>query len=90
VHLDCDDLDDPDALKRTLAGDPHVVFAFVSPRGNGLKLGILASGITDPDTYKHAWGCTVAYIRRTYPGVHVNNEASPQQAAGYHKEGHCL
>ena len=21
---------------------------------------------------------------------HTHNEASPQQAAGYHKEGHCL
>jgi hypothetical protein len=30
------------------------------------------------------------YIRSLAPGSTAKNEASPQQAAGYHKEGHCL
>jgi archaellum biogenesis ATPase FlaH len=72
VHLDCDHLEDPEALKHTLAADPYVVFAFTSPGGTGVKVGLAATGITDPDTYKHAWGCTVAYIQRTYPAVHVS------------------
>jgi cyclopropane fatty-acyl-phospholipid synthase-like methyltransferase len=28
--------------------------------------------------------------RALHPGHDIRNEASPQQAAGYHKEGHCL
>ena len=72
VHLDCDDLDDPEGLKAKLAQQPTVRFAFVSPKGNGLKIGIAATGITDPKSYKHAWTVVSAMIQRTYPTVHVS------------------
>src|SRR5215510_14799716 len=72
VQLDCDKLDDPEALKAALAQNPHVAFVFTSPRGNGLKVGIAATPITDDDTYKHAWAFVVQTMQETYPGVHIN------------------
>jgi AAA domain/Primase C terminal 2 (PriCT-2)/VirE N-terminal domain len=72
VHLDCDGVDDPEGLKAQLAQHGAVVFAFVSPRGNGLKIGIAATGIEGPDTYKHAWDVVVEFIRLAYPAVRVN------------------
>jgi AAA domain/Primase C terminal 2 (PriCT-2)/VirE N-terminal domain len=72
VHLDCDDLEDPERLKSQLAQDKCVVFAFVSPRGNGLKVGIAATDIVDTETYKHAWSVVVGHIQTRYPDVHIN------------------
>jgi hypothetical protein len=72
VHFDVDGVDDPDALKAQLAQHAATVFAFTSPRGNGVKVGIAATGITDPDTYKHVWGSVVDFMRLTYPTVTVS------------------
>ena len=41
--------------KPTCRQHPSLVFAFTSPGGDGLKLGIAATGITNPETYRHAW-----------------------------------
>jgi hypothetical protein len=38
VHFDLDHLENPAAVKRQLARDRHVAFAFVSPSGQGLKI----------------------------------------------------
>jgi hypothetical protein len=72
VQLDCDGLDDPQALKAHLAQHQATVYAFLSPRGNGLKIGLAATGITSPDTYKHAWAHVVTTIQHAYPDVHIN------------------
>src|SRR5438128_937426 len=48
IHYDLDDLDDAEAVKRQLTQDPHVCFAFVSPSGRGLKVGLAADGIAGP------------------------------------------
>jgi hypothetical protein len=72
VHLDLDQLDDPETLKAALAQDPAVAFAFVSPSGRGLKLGIAATGIEGPESYKHAWSVMVDHVQQAHPSVHVN------------------
>ena len=74
VHFDLDHLDDPEAMKRQLAQDDHVAFAFVSPSGQGLKIGVAASGITGPEDYKHAWVVVLDALKRTYPAVHFNED----------------
>jgi hypothetical protein len=72
VHLDVDGMDDPEGLKAQLAQHPATVFAFVSPRGTGLKIGMATTGIESPESYKHAWGVVVEFIRLAYPAVRVN------------------
>jgi hypothetical protein len=74
VYFDLDHLDDPEALKRHLAQDSHVVFAFVSPSAHGLKIGLAASGITGPKDYKHAWTVVRDALKCTYPDVHFNED----------------
>ena len=74
VHFDCDHLDDPQAFKALLAQHAHVAFAFISPSGQGVKMGVAASGMTDPDTYKHAWTMTLACLKSAYPDVHFNED----------------
>jgi hypothetical protein len=64
VHFDLDHLDDPDAVKRQLARDDHIAFAFVSPSGQGLKIGVAARGITGPEDYKHAWAVVLDALNR--------------------------
>ena len=61
-------------MKRQLAQDGHVAFAFVSPSGQGLKIGVAASGITGPEDYKHAWAVVLDALKRTYPAVHFNED----------------
>ena len=74
MHFDLDHLDDPDAMKRQLAQDSHVAFAFVSPSGQGLKIGVAARGITGPEDYKHAWAVVLDALKRAYPAVHFNED----------------
>ena len=74
VHFDLDHLDDPDAVKRQLAQDGHIAFAFVSPSARGLKIGVAASGITGPEDYKHAWAVVLDTLKRLYPAVHFNED----------------
>jgi hypothetical protein len=74
VHFDCDHLDDPHTFKDLLAQHAHVAFAFISPSGQGVKIGVAAHGITDPDTYKHAWTMALACLKGAYPDVHFNED----------------
>jgi hypothetical protein len=74
VYFDLDHLDDPEDLKRQLAQDSHVVFAFVSPSAHGLKIGIAASGITGPEDYKYAWTVVRDALKYPYPDVHFNED----------------
>src|SRR5215510_1043333 len=67
VHFDLDKLDDHDGVKAQLRDNPHVAFVFTSPRGNGLKIGIAASGITT-DNYKFAWYSILRDLKQQYPG----------------------
>ncbi len=75
VHFDFDHLENPTALKARLTCSPHVVFAFISPSGEGLKVGIAATGITNPDIYRHAWTWLFTVIHKDLADVHVNGDA---------------
>jgi hypothetical protein len=63
----------PDALAM-LRQDPWVVYAFISPSGDGLKVGVWASGIRNDTTYKHAWATVLSYVEHTYPAVAIAND----------------
>ena len=47
-------------LRQTLCQDPHVVYCFLSPSREGLKLGVRIEPIADDVAYKHAWGVVAA------------------------------
>jgi hypothetical protein len=55
VTGDLDHLDNPLPLKAQLAQDPHVLFAFLSPSGWGLKVGVRVEPVTSAAAYHHAW-----------------------------------
>jgi hypothetical protein len=55
-HADIDHLADLPTTKQRLQADPHVVYCFTSPRGDGLKYGVHVPVITSDEAYKHAWG----------------------------------
>jgi hypothetical protein len=66
VHYDLDKLADHAHVKALLRTNPHVAFVFTSPRGNGLKIGIAATGIT-PANYKTAWRYILTDLKQRYP-----------------------
>lgn len=55
VHADLDHLSDPQETKLQLHGDPHVVYCFHSPRGDGLKYGTRTQPVDSDAAYQHAW-----------------------------------
>jgi VirE-like protein len=60
VHADLDHLPDVAALKQTLCQDSHVIYCFVSPSREGLKLGVRIDPVADDAAYKHAWSAVAA------------------------------
>jgi hypothetical protein len=74
VHYDLDHLADPAHLKALLSTNPHVVFAFISPRGDGLKIGVAATGICDAASYKTAWAFVLQQLKRDSPDTHFNED----------------
>jgi P4 family phage/plasmid primase-like protien len=74
VHYDFDDVPDPEALKARLAENPYCVYAFVSPSSNGIKAGFAVSGVTDPDSYRHAWHTVLAYLKTAFPDGHITED----------------
>jgi VirE-like protein len=61
VHADLDHLPDVAALKQALCQNPHVVYCFVSPSREGLKLGVHIDPVADDAAYKHAWAVVAAH-----------------------------
>ena len=74
VHYDFDKVADPAQLKAALAANPAAVFAFLSPRGNGVKVSIAAEGITDEVSYKHAWHVVLGRLKKAYPDLHISED----------------
>ena len=66
LHLDLDHLSDVAATKQALSDDPHVVFAFTSPSGTGLKAGVLIPPVTSAELYAHAWRVVKADFEPQY------------------------
>lgn len=55
VHADLDHLNGLQATKLHLMQDPHTVYCFGSPRGDGLKYGVRIAPVASDDAYRHAW-----------------------------------
>jgi VirE N-terminal domain len=66
VHGDLDDVSDVDAVKDVLCQDPCTAYCFVSPSGNGLKLGVHVPLVTSDAGYKHAWQAVSDVYRQQY------------------------
>jgi Primase C terminal 2 (PriCT-2)/VirE N-terminal domain len=73
VHYDIDAVDDPVALKARLATHPAVVYAFVSP-GWGVKVGVAATGITDPHSYQRAWHVALTRLKQSFPDLTITED----------------
>jgi hypothetical protein len=66
LHVDMDHLSDVAATKQALSDDPHVVFAFTSPSGGGLKAGVEIPPVTSAEQYAHAWRVVKAEHEQHY------------------------
>ena len=74
MHYDFDHVVDAPALRAKLASNPATVFAFLSPSGEGVKVGIAAEGITNADTYKHPWHVVLRRLKKAYPDLHISED----------------
>jgi VirE-like protein len=54
-HADIDHLADLAETKARLQEDPHVLYIFTSPRGDGLKYGVRVTKVDNDEAYKHTW-----------------------------------
>jgi hypothetical protein len=68
VHGDLDHLADVAAVKQAICRDPCTVYAFVSPSGGGLKLGVHVPVVADTAGYQHAWHTVSTAYERRYGG----------------------
>jgi hypothetical protein len=66
AHGDLDDLPDVEATKQVLASDQRTAYAFVSPSGIGLKVGVHIAVVADDTAYKHAWQTVATEYARLY------------------------
>jgi hypothetical protein len=63
LQVDCDKLNGKlDALREQLKADPHIAFGFVSPSGDGLKLGLAVDGTRHAESFAAA----ERYFRESY------------------------
>ncbi|MHB8524482.1 MAG: BT4734/BF3469 family protein [Limisphaerales bacterium] len=68
LQVDCDKLNGTaDALREKLKGDPYVAFGFISPSGDGLKLGLAIDGTRHLESFEAAR----RYFRSQY-GVEID------------------
>ena len=61
-HLDYDGLTDVAKAKKVLCVVPAVCYAFTSPSGQGLKVGVHIPLVANDAGYKHAWQCIADHI----------------------------
>lgn len=66
VHGDIDHLTDLQAVKQALCADPHTAYCFISPSGEGLKVGVRVAPVGDDAAYKHAWQAVADYHQQRY------------------------
>lgn len=71
VVADVDHIDNAEEAAERLRGQPHIVFVFISPKGNGLKVGFLTNA-TRVEQHKVAWATV-----RHYMIDHYNLEIDP-------------
>ena len=73
IYLDVDHIDAA-ALKAQVITDPSLLFAFISPSAEGLKLGIASEGIVDTTTYSQIWRATIEAWKQRFPGVEFKED----------------
>jgi VirE-like protein len=66
VHLDYDGIADVQDMLEVLCVVPALTYAFVSPSGCGLKIGVRVLPVADDLSYKHAWQCVADTIEQAY------------------------
>jgi hypothetical protein len=66
AHADIDHLGNLQETKYRLMDDPHIVYCFTSPRGDGLKYGVRIAKVDSDSAYKHAWGILAAAHQEKY------------------------
>lgn len=66
VHGDLDHLNDLQVMKQTLCADASTAYCFISPSGDGLKLGVPVAPVADDEAYKHAWQTIADYFQQHY------------------------
>jgi hypothetical protein len=66
VHGDLDHLDDVHAMKALLCANASTTYCFISPGGDGLKLGISIVPAADDEGYKYAWQVMAVYYQVQY------------------------
>jgi VirE N-terminal domain/Primase C terminal 2 (PriCT-2) len=82
VHYDLDGVADVGAAKALLADEPHVVYAFTSPSGDGVKFAMVTdTTIEDDQAYKHAWQAVLAYLQAHYPELTVSTDTGCKDIA---------
>jgi hypothetical protein len=81
AHYDLDGVGHVAQAKALLAQDQHVVYAFTSPSGDGIKFAVWTDGIMDNTTYKHAWQTVLAYLQGRYPALAVNTDRGCKDVA---------
>jgi hypothetical protein len=64
-----DHLTDVEPVKHAICADPHTVYAFVSPSGTGLKVGVHVPIAADDAAYKHAWHSAKTVYEQRYGGT---------------------
>ena len=65
VIADIDHIEDAAAGAERLRGQPHILFTFISPKGNGLKVGVLTNA-TRVEQHKAAWATVRNHIGSIY------------------------
>jgi hypothetical protein len=74
LNLDIDDLSDLGHARARIGADPHLLYMFTSPSGQGLKLGIHVKRYADAESYRYAWLAVERYLVETYPDLAVSND----------------
>lgn len=57
------------ALLTAVRADAHAVFAFVSPSGDGLKVGIRTQPVEDDAAHKRAWAAAAKHAREAWGAI---------------------
>jgi len=73
IVADLDHIPDVPGLMALLKDDPHILFCFQSPSGDGIKAGIRAQGIKDDADHKFLYAAVEHYFFEVY-GIKIDSQ----------------
>lgn len=76
VQLDFDDVSQPDGLRESLFADEHVLLAFISPSGNGVKALVSINPFKHEEAVREARG----HFRKAYPNSKLDTKPMSRNA----------